>query len=344
MTLLDIIIYVEFAFIFINFFLLPNLQPPDILLGARVTTEFKRGKGKDIVNKYRFSLIALTLLSLLLYYFVSFTSVFIYIILSLLNIVYWRRITIRNRGGLPVASSRYAVIELTKKDNRKWVIPLVAAWGILILTLIFGSVVYSSVPKLLPIHVGSTGTTFLVKTPLNFYMVEIINAVVLGLLTALGIFTKRTTNVINPAYPDRSYYAFLKYKEGVSIIVGIVGGFISSLYTTISLFTWTIINLNELEVLITFLISTLFTIIIVYVLKIGIEGAGYLKDVIANDNLLNDDKYWKGGIIYVNPKDPRIWVPKRDGLGYTLNFGHGISILIILAIIFALITVIIFVR
>ncbi|AKA74583.1 hypothetical protein SULI_12390 [Saccharolobus solfataricus] len=344
MTLLDIIIYVEFTFIFINLFLLPNLQPPDILLGARVTTEFKEGKGKDIVNKYRFSLTGLTLLSLLLYYFVSFASVFIYVILLLLNVVYWRRIVIRNRGSLPVASSRYAVIETKKNSNIKWIILFILAWGILIATFVFGSLAYSSAPKLLPTHVGSIGTTFLVKTPLNFYKIEIINAVVLGLLTALGIFTKRTTNVINPAYPDRSYYAFLKYKEGVSIIAGIVGCFISSLYTTISFFTWTIINLNELEVLITLLISTLFTIIIVYVLKIGVEGAGYLKDVIANDNLLNDDKYWKGGIIYVNPNDPRIWVPKRDGLGYTLNFGHGISILIILAIIFASTTVIIFVR
>lgn len=344
MTLLDIIIYVEFTFLFINLFLLPNLQPPDILLGARVATEFKKNKGKDIVNKYRLSLIGLTLLSLLLYYFVSFISVFIYVILLLLNVVYWRRIVIRRRGSLPVASSRYAVIDTKKKESRKWIITFIVAWGILIFTLVFGSLVYSSAPKLLPTHVGPTGTTFLVKTPLNFYKVEIINTVVLGLLTVLGVFITRTTNVINPAYPDRSYYAFLKFKEEVGIIAGIVGVFMSSLYTTISLFIWTIINLSELEVFIIFLISMLFTVIIVYVLRIGIEGARYLRDVIANDNLLNDDKYWKGGIIYVNPKDPRIWVPKRNGLGYTLNFGHGISILIILAVVFAVITTIILVR
>ncbi|QXJ28598.1 hypothetical protein J5U23_01467 [Saccharolobus shibatae B12] len=344
MTLLDIIIYVEFTFIFINFLLLPNLQSPDILLGARVTTEFKKGKGKNIVNKYRLSLIGLTLLSLSLYYFVSFISVFIYVIALLFNVVYWRRVVIRNRGSLPLASSRYAVIDINKEESRKWVIPFVVAWGILVLTLVFGSLMYSSVPQLLPTHVGPSGTTFLVKTPLNFYKVDILNAVVLGLLTVLGVFITRTTNLINPAYPERSYYAFLKFKEGVAIIAGIVGVFISSLYTTISLFIWTIIDLSELEVLITLLISILLTTIIVYVLRIGIEGAGYLRDIVANDNLLNDDKYWKGGIIYVNPKDPRIWVPRRNGLGYTLNFGHGVSILIILAIVFGVVTTIILVR
>lgn len=34
------------------------------------------------------------------------------------------------------------------------------------------------------------------------------------------------------------------------------------------------------------------------------------------------DKCWKWGIIYVNRDDPQIFVPKRYGIGYTLNFGN----------------------
>ena len=34
------------------------------------------------------------------------------------------------------------------------------------------------------------------------------------------------------------------------------------------------------------------------------------------------DKHWKWGIFYVNPDDPAIIVPKRYGIGYTLNFGN----------------------
>ena len=33
------------------------------------------------------------------------------------------------------------------------------------------------------------------------------------------------------------------------------------------------------------------------------------------------DVGWKG-IFYSNPDDPALWVPKRFGLGYTLNFGN----------------------
>ena len=38
------------------------------------------------------------------------------------------------------------------------------------------------------------------------------------------------------------------------------------------------------------------------------------------------------GLTYNNPKDPRIWVPKLSGLGATLNFAHGKSWGILIAI------------
>ena len=36
----------------------------------------------------------------------------------------------------------------------------------------------------------------------------------------------------------------------------------------------------------------------------------------------DDDQYWSGGFLYTNPDDPAMFVPKRFGLGWTLNFGH----------------------
>ncbi|HVU67847.1 MAG TPA: DUF5808 domain-containing protein [Ktedonobacteraceae bacterium] len=36
----------------------------------------------------------------------------------------------------------------------------------------------------------------------------------------------------------------------------------------------------------------------------------------------DDERYWSGGIFYHNPDDPDLFVPRRYGLGWTLNFGH----------------------
>jgi uncharacterized membrane protein len=38
---------------------------------------------------------------------------------------------------------------------------------------------------------------------------------------------------------------------------------------------------------------------------------------------------WKAGVFYVNPDDPSIFVEKRIGIGYTLNFAHPLSWLIV---------------
>ncbi|MCE1205102.1 MAG: DUF5808 domain-containing protein [Holophagaceae bacterium] len=43
--------------------------------------------------------------------------------------------------------------------------------------------------------------------------------------------------------------------------------------------------------------------------------------------LQNDDRseHYRWGLFYVNAEDPALWVPKRLGLGWTLNFAHGLS-------------------
>ena len=36
----------------------------------------------------------------------------------------------------------------------------------------------------------------------------------------------------------------------------------------------------------------------------------------------DDERNWYAGVFYNNPDDPALFVPKRFGLGWTLNFGH----------------------
>lgn len=47
------------------------------------------------------------------------------------------------------------------------------------------------------------------------------------------------------------------------------------------------------------------------------------------DNIVN----YKIGIIYWNPEDSRLFVPKRErSMGYTINFAHKLNILILISI------------
>jgi len=42
--------------------------------------------------------------------------------------------------------------------------------------------------------------------------------------------------------------------------------------------------------------------------------------------------HYKFGIFYHHKTDPKIWVPKADGLGYTLNFANKWSYVILFLI------------
>ncbi len=46
----------------------------------------------------------------------------------------------------------------------------------------------------------------------------------------------------------------------------------------------------------------------------------------------DDDQYWLGGVIYNNPDDPEWLVPKRFGLGRTLNIGHPMGRLVMVGL------------
>jgi uncharacterized membrane protein len=42
-----------------------------------------------------------------------------------------------------------------------------------------------------------------------------------------------------------------------------------------------------------------------------------------------DPRFWKAGLVYYNPADSALWVPKRFGFGYSLNFGRPVSWLVL---------------
>jgi uncharacterized membrane protein len=55
----------------------------------------------------------------------------------------------------------------------------------------------------------------------------------------------------------------------------------------------------------------------------------------------DDDRYWYAGFCYYNPDDPALFVLKRFGGGWTVNFGHpgGKLFLIVIVLVLLLSTV-----
>jgi uncharacterized membrane protein len=51
---------------------------------------------------------------------------------------------------------------------------------------------------------------------------------------------------------------------------------------------------------------------------------------------MDPNKFWKWRIVYVNRENPDVFVPKRYGIGYTLNFGNRWSWGVLALILFAI--------
>jgi uncharacterized membrane protein len=68
-------------------------------------------------------------------------------------------------------------------------------------------------------------------------------------------------------------------------------------------------------------------IVLVLVLFLPTKRSQTKADIPADRQLTgayfrDDDRYWYAGIFYNNPDDPAVFVPKRYGQGWTVNFGH----------------------
>ena len=48
--------------------------------------------------------------------------------------------------------------------------------------------------------------------------------------------------------------------------------------------------------------------------------------------------HWRGVFIYVNKDDPRYILPKRTGLGWTINFGQPMAVVMLLLAIVAIVS------
>lgn len=81
-------------------------------------------------------------------------------------------------------------------------------------------------------------------------------------------------------------------------------------------------------------------LVMVVVIAAVVRGRAQLQPANVRDprtprpDAVDDDEHWKGGLIYVNGDDPSLVVPRRFGLGWTLNLGRPAGV-VIAALLFA---------
>ncbi|KHK95871.1 hypothetical protein LK09_17795 [Microbacterium mangrovi] len=200
---------------------------------------------------------------------------------------------------------------------------------------------YDGLPAMIPTHWGITGPdVYSAKTPWTVAMPIAISGLVLAGLFAVS-FVNRTMPVrpLPAAEPEVGAARTARLRAALSSFFGRVMFAVTLLTSWSSVLGWVAPDAGWL--------TSVFPIAVV-ILIVGILVAFWVRwrqltradgDTPAPRSSDEAD-HWKAGFLYVDPADRSLFVPKRLGVGWTVNFGHpgGIAIgILLLAVIGALI-------
>lgn len=263
------------------------------------------------------------------------------LLISMVLYLYFHAKTTRlkrsNNWGANLKQVRIADLAIRSKDEMLpaslYALPMIIAIGLIAYT----ATQYGNMPDMIPTHWGPSGQpdAFSPKTPFSVIALLLILLIMQGMMLGIHALMKKSGIKLNAAKSRTSQVqqlAFRKYTSWflfmTSFLMTILFGFLQ--LTTIHE------GLGNAALMLSLPLGFLFIILIataIYAFKVGQSGSRI--DVLVDDESVpgitdvDDDQYWKAGIFYINKNDPSIFVEKRFGVGWTINFGHPIGYLVL---------------
>lgn len=242
-----------------------------------------------------------------------------------------------NKWGTSLKQIRVADLQSHAKDamlpSSMYVLPILVTIGLVIYTV----TQYSLLPDMIPTHWGANGQpdAFSPKTPFSSIALLIILLVMQVMMLGINIATKQSGIKLNSSKKKSSQIqqlAFRKYTSWfllmTTILLTILFGFLQLTTIHVGFQNVSLMMGLPLGFLLVILISSA-----VYAFKVGQGGSRIAVSVAEEENIgvtdEDNDAHWKLGVFYVNKQDPTIFVEKRFGVGWSINFGNPIGYLII---------------
>lgn len=219
-----------------------------------------------------------------------------------------------------------------------WVLPATAIW---VAFLVWGILLYPTLPASLPTHFGTNGVpnAYSPKSISSAFIGSEIGAAMLVLFTLLGAAITRARAPLDPKRPVGDAARQFQFRfQGVRALLGLMAcveltiGFASAQ-------TWTVLpatGVGEFYTLGPILVGTIGVLVVV--LRLGQLGSriplppepsGVRFTDAQLRRLHDDDALWRGGVLYYNREDSALLVPRRFGVGWTLNWGNPWSWLLL---------------
>ena len=342
-----------FVSLVVGFFLafVPYMTEKSINFGVRTPLDkINSGSIRNAKHVYAASVVIITLamisLDVALNGITAFTVAMLPIILILGFYVYfaehYRLLKIKKQenwfeGSKEVVTGQFVI---ASGSNFPFIYALP---GILIILIIFaiGIFYYPHIPSVFPTHFGANGlpNAYSSKTVLSVFLVPVIGAITTVFIIILAYAISRTSIREDTAVKHAGERTNI-FRHRMVILISIIPVFMNITFGLSSFEEWGLIhNLNIAILIAPVMAMAVAVMIISFTTGQGGSNVRIRGSVPSEENkqsvrdTSDDDKYWKGGVIYVNRNDGRILVPKRFGVGFTFNMGHPVGIAIMAALI-----------
>jgi uncharacterized membrane protein len=207
-----------------------------------------------------------------------------------------------------------------------WAIPSLL---VLAMTVALGTARYPLMPETLVMHYNARGIPdrTAVKSVSSAFSLVFVQAAVTALILAVARLSWRARPDLDPAAPTASSHQHRVFLIRMARTTLVLAACVNLSMLAVSWQMWTASFGDGTSIALALLpiVAGLFVVGIVSA-RTGQTGSRVpvsRREGNTGAFRTDDDQSWRaGGILYINQRDPALLVPKRFGVGWTLNFGN----------------------
>ncbi|PPA71055.1 DUF1648 domain-containing protein [Jeotgalibacillus proteolyticus] len=218
-------------------------------------------------------------------------------------------------------------------SNLWYVIP----FAITIVTTLLTALFYDRLPNVLPMKVNFAGevTNAVEKSYRTAFLFPIMQSYLILVFIFINTIIAKSKQQLNAEAPERSFQQLTLFRRRWSLFLLFTSTLLTIMFSFIQWSYFYQANQNLVTI-----VSLVFSgIILVTAIALSFStgqggsriqtGGAEQEDSIDRD----DDVHWKLGQIYFNPNDPALFLEKRFGVGWTINFGRPAAWLLLIGVI-----------
>ena len=204
---------------------------------------------------------------------------------------------------------------------------------IVLITLALGLALYPSTPDLVPTHIDFAGNVnqWTPKGPALIAFPLLVEVFMAACFIFSHWMTIRSKKDIDPVRPAISAYAYGAFARAECILLLVSGSVLTAVLGIVMILMMT----ETLSMLVTMVLIIVATLVFVgatiaFSVVYGQSGSRLVKRLEENGDIIADnDERWKAGIFYWNKDDASLFLPKRFGVGWTMNWARPAAWLIV---------------